>query len=468
MASVVPKSMAVKSNYYNTRGYFHFKEEDGSVGLGEESVFSTLAKVEVEPAKSNANYVHLRFSHFNRYWQRKSDGSWFIAAESNQPEEDTTNPSCTLFEPIKVPDDDPAGAGFFYLIHVQSGGRLLIDNDTFVFYVEFNPKSYQGYLKAADMDALVKLPPLVAFKGLTGFVKGFRVDVRNFLQVSSYDRNEAFSRHQVRLMPDGHVRLLCEGWGLWWRLGADDWIMGDATDENAAGTLFWPLKIDGATIALQNQSNGNFCRRLVVPGSVFTDSLSASESAPSRQAGLQVEELVAERKISNVKFLMEYARVFDLEPYTAWKSEIPNDTDQDANMAVVITYEDSRSYSFGRSYTFPAGVPTTIEADLPFVGLGAAIAPSDYRISAPLQWNAANTMTSTVQATGFIPVPARHKAEVQYLGTRATCSIPFTYTQSDKSSAPSGATSETLQIDGIYTAVSCFQFNFNIINFKDL
>lgn len=92
-------------------------------------MFSTLVKIEAEQQAATST--------FNRYWARNADK--FIVAESNQPEEDTTKPSCTLFEAVKVDDND-----VFYLTHVQSGGRVLIDGPTLAFSVELNPSSEQG------------------------------------------------------------------------------------------------------------------------------------------------------------------------------------------------------------------------------------------------------------------------------------------------------------------------------------
>lgn len=73
-------------------------QADGYLGYGDESVFSPLVKIAVEKSTVNNNYVHLRFTYNNKYWQKSKDNNNLVAV-SNQPVEDTTDPFCTLFEP---------------------------------------------------------------------------------------------------------------------------------------------------------------------------------------------------------------------------------------------------------------------------------------------------------------------------------------------------------------------------------
>ena len=159
MAFMLPKFIAIKTTSYPDRGHLYYNERQSSVNLGEENVSSTLVKIEVERATSNTNYVHLRFSNSNRYWSLRANSN-VIVAESKQPVEDTTNPSCTLFQLVQAAGEV---AGVFYLNHVPTGGRLLVDNKNWGVYVEVNAPDSYGLLTYVDWSTLVNLHTLSQF-----------------------------------------------------------------------------------------------------------------------------------------------------------------------------------------------------------------------------------------------------------------------------------------------------------------
>lgn len=201
MALTLPQYIAVQS-YYNTDNGNAYYKDDGSVVLGESSVFSTTVKIEAERSTTSDSYINLRFVYSNKFWQKSADSS-FIVAQSNQPDEDMTQSSCTLFEAVQVNDD-----GLFYLKHVQSGGRLRIDDSTLGFYVDTNPSSDDGYMTFVDWDTLVKFPTnsLVAFKGDNGnYLKAYNKDNLPYLQFGSSDPNDAYSGHRVELIDNGSI-----------------------------------------------------------------------------------------------------------------------------------------------------------------------------------------------------------------------------------------------------------------------
>ncbi|KAL6576727.1 hypothetical protein OROMI_011003 [Orobanche minor] len=61
----------------------------------EKGRYNAKGKIQIETAKVDSNYVHLRFVHSNKYWSRNNDG--FVVANSTEAEEDRTKPSCTMF-----------------------------------------------------------------------------------------------------------------------------------------------------------------------------------------------------------------------------------------------------------------------------------------------------------------------------------------------------------------------------------
>ncbi|KAH6812980.1 hypothetical protein C2S51_021998 [Perilla frutescens var. frutescens] len=465
---MLPRFIAIKSYYNSDKGYIYYKADEGkgsgSVVLGEDkSVFSTLVKIEVEPAKgySHGKFVHLRFCHSNRYWARKANHK-LIVAESKQPEEDTSKSSCTLFEQHWNADSDKAGV--FHFTHVQSGGRLRIDDLKSV-YCDDKYVPGDGYLAYVDWDTLVNMPQHVAFKGNNNsFLKGYWQDGLNYLQFGSPDPNGEQSGHEVQLMPDGHVKIKSVYFGRFWRYGTN-WIWADSNDDSSSNvdTLFWPVKIDNNTIALRSAANNNFCQRLTTDNK--TSCLNAATKTINDEAKLEVHELVVERKIYNVRYRMEDARIFGEKPFVAGTTTAVNRSDTESSIAVAVEYKDSRSYSFSRSLSLTAGVKTSIEADV--MGIAKETIEFSFEITGALEWAKSEVTERTVTATGTVPVPPRTKAVVNYVGTLGTCNIPYSYTQQDKSSTD-GRVLERQLIDGIYTGVNCYNFSFEVLQYQSL
>ena len=76
---------------------FVYCKDDGTMGDGIGSMSDPAVMVAVEQSAADSRYVSLRFTNNNKYWQKSaSDNS--IMAVSSQKVEDTTDPSCTLFQ----------------------------------------------------------------------------------------------------------------------------------------------------------------------------------------------------------------------------------------------------------------------------------------------------------------------------------------------------------------------------------
>ncbi|KAG6398020.1 hypothetical protein SASPL_139470 [Salvia splendens] len=432
-----------------------YRKDDGSVADGESDKFNELVKIEVERSKTNNKRVHLRFCQKNRYWQKNEDDESIVAVSTN-PEEDTTKASCTLFEPVQQSDD------VVYFRHVQTGWRVMLNNSTLGFYVDKN--SVGAPIGFVDWDTLVKLPKHVAFLGDNDkYLKAYK-DNRNYLQFSSNDPNEILSGYEVSLMRDGHVRIKSDQWGLYWRMA---WfsIFADSDDATAndTTTLFWPVKIDENTIALKSTRANRFLKRLTDDGN--DDYLHASLSNITKEARFKVQELVMDRRIYNVTFRMEDARIYNETPYVAGTTTVNNYADQEGSIAVSLKYTDTRSYYFTRSVSLTAGVTHTITAGIP--GIGEAGIEVSAEISTETEWNDTKAESVEVSATGTVPVPAKSSAVVHYVGTRGTCDVPFSYTQRDRSSTD-GKIMQTEQIDGVFTGVNNYGFQFTVEKYQPL
>ncbi|KAG6398052.1 hypothetical protein SASPL_139502 [Salvia splendens] len=426
-------------------------QDNGYLGYGGDSVFSPLVKIAVEKVTVNNNYVHLRFTYNNKYWQRSKD-NYNLVAVSNQPVEDTTDPFCTLFEPSVT-------SGHVKFTHVQSG---LSVQSTYAPNNLCLSKDYGfGNFGMTDWDALVKMPKHIALKGDNGmYLKAIQLFGAR-LQLGSNDATDKLSGHTVTLMPDGHVRLNSDYFGKFWFVASydGDWVYGDFNDDpkSADTTMFWPIKIDENTIALQSKVNNSFC--IPKTDANVSDCLAALADSIQTSAKFQVQELVMYRKIYDVIYRMEDARIYGETPFLAGTTTLTNTKDQVDTMSVQITYQDQKSYTFSRGFSLKAGVTASIETEVPFIAEDKI--EVSFEISGSFEWDTTTTTTTSVTAQGSVPVPANSTVKVHYVGTRGTCNVPYSYSQEDQSSTTGEITYYDLT-DGIYEGVSCYNFDFKV------
>ncbi|XP_037450473.1 uncharacterized protein LOC119320510 [Triticum dicoccoides] len=70
----------------------------------------TRYDVEVSRGHNGSGLVHIRCRYNRKYWVTRQRGdAWCIAADADEPEEDLTNPNCTLIKPIIVTTTDDSG-----------------------------------------------------------------------------------------------------------------------------------------------------------------------------------------------------------------------------------------------------------------------------------------------------------------------------------------------------------------------
>ncbi|KAL1538270.1 hypothetical protein AAHA92_27032 [Salvia divinorum] len=436
------------------RDTYVFRQDDGFVFEGKDDIFSEQVKIEIEPSKTDDKCVHLRFSHKNKYWQ-KNAGDDSIVAVSNKPEEDREKESCTLFEVIQE-------SNVLYFTHVQTGWSVTVNNSTRAFYLAQN--SFSAALGFVDWDTLVKLPKHVAFLGDNRkYLMAVR-DNHNYLQFGSDDTNDILSGYEVSATYDGHVRIKSDQWGLFWRW-ADNSIWADSDDVTAddIATLFWPVKIDERTIALRCAGNNKFCKRLT--DDTLKNYLNAAATNITTEARLKVQELVMERKIYNVMYRMEDARIYEETPYLAGTTTVTNNANEAGSIAVTIKYKEETSYYFSQIMSVSSGVKSSITAEIP--SIGEASIETTHQISTAFRWNNATTTIWYVTKTGTVTVPARSVAVVHYVGMKGTCDVPFSYTQQDMSSID-GKIMETDQIDGVFTGVNAYSLKFTVHKYEPL
>ncbi|KAE9444713.1 hypothetical protein C3L33_23389, partial [Rhododendron williamsianum] len=434
----LPSLVVLKSNYNHK--YLRYNHEDGEAhGLlqfsGEEIV-SPYAKFAVEAAKNGQGLVHIRCCYNNKYWQ--AGNRRYIAAVGDQPEEDQSKSSCTLFEPLYI---EAASTGTdaktVRFRHVQLGNYAClwraaaphesclcaavptVDGDSCDVYTIVNWQS------------LLILPKKVAFKGSNGnFLTSSWIETHPYLASTCSDIGDITVGNEVIATGDGSVRIKSDYHGRFWRR-SPNWIWADSTSNSTenSDTLFWPVKVDSSNvIALRNLGNNNFCKLLTTEGK--TNCLNAAVATITKEARLEVHETVFSRSVYNCNYRLTDARIYGETVLTMATGEATNYNDEASSFGLKLSYTKTKS-------SIPYIVEGKVEVSAEVTGTKG--------------WGETETSTTTVETVYNVIVPPKTKVTVSALGTQGTCDVPFSYSQTDD--LPDGTSITYNMNDGVYTVL---------------
>ncbi|KAK4280021.1 hypothetical protein QN277_011705 [Acacia crassicarpa] len=519
---VLPRFMVLKSNYNNK--YLRFIQEDvqvhGFLQFSGKEVVSQYAKFEVEMAKRGNGLVHIRCCYNNKYWVRWSQNHWWIVAGADEPEEDQSKWSCTLFKPIYV-DDDAKAVRFS---HVQLGHyaclwRIGAPVGSYLFAGSIHPdQDLCDVCTIIDWESLLIMPKHVAFKGDNDrYLSACWIEGHQYLQFASNDIGEPTVGNEIFTTHDGSIRIKSDYFGKFWRC-SHNWILADSdallqemdftsqknvhflksevknkgggilrdifkgrccqillcrshrhppktdvksdlwssddTTNNNSDTLFWPIKVDNNVVALRNLGNNNFCKRVTTEGK--TNCLNAGVSTISRQARIEVEELVLSRKIDKVNFRLLDARIYDQKVLTVATQESINRTKEPNNTELKLSYTEIKSSTWNSSVSLKLGVNTSIQTGVPFIAEGKIDIAAE--LNGVYQWGDTKTESTALETLYKVTVPPMTKVIVSMLATRGSCDVPFSYTQRD--TLTNGKQVTYQMDDGIYTGINSFNFKY--------
>lgn len=459
MASALPRFVTIQSSF-SEKTYLRYVHEDGELhqylqATGEEIV-SPYAKFEIERAKNDTNaFVHIRSCYNNKYWRAaRSSTPYFILAAADEPNEDQSEWSCTLFEPIRVAD------GTFQFRHVQLGRFLT---------VSFLSAAKRSCLRAdstsvtsvglhvfgvGDWASLLILPKHIALKGDNGLYLSARTIERYpYLQFASSDHGDPTVGNEVFITKDGSIRIKNNFFGKFWRR-SPNWIWADSDDTTTdnSDTLFSAVKVGDNVIALRNLGNANFCKRLTTEGK--TSCLNAAVTTISQEARLVVEELVISRKIDFVNFRLLDARIYNQNIITMVTKSVTNDTQESNTATLSLVRRETKSSTWNASVSLMLGVTTTITTGVPLIAKGEIEISTEF--TSEYQWGGTVTTETEVESVYTITVPPMSKVKVSVLATQASCDVPFNYTQRD--TLMSGEQVVYNKDDGVYTGINSYNF----------
>ncbi|KAB2092168.1 hypothetical protein ES319_A02G010700v1 [Gossypium barbadense] len=435
----LPRFIVIKS--INANACLAFKQDDpyeGYAEFSESMVTGPNAKFEVESAKGGL--VHIRNCINMKYLERTEEGSisgkaderYWITATAEKKEEDQSREWCTLFQPL---EEDLVNKTYRFM-HVQSGCYLRLrqtySSDITAGVLATSTKidaNGNDVFKVIDWDTLVILPRYIAFKGNNDmFLRLAEIDGHPYLQFLGEDIGEAAVAMEVFYTPNGDIRIKPVCSDKYWKLKPDwIWVDSDDTKGNDKDTLFHPFKVDGKTIALLSLGNNMFCKRFTSEGR--TSCLSARIPSVTKEAYLNVVEPVLSRKIENLRYDTENARVYDEKVQIVAKNSASNHTKQSNTMDVKLTYTDTTTSTWNSHFSLGLEAKASFEFGIPLIAEGSVEVSTN--VETGIQWGETKTTTTVMEVNHQVHVPPMTKVTVYLLMTRGKCDVNFMFTQKD-------------------------------------
>ncbi|KAL6143692.1 hypothetical protein ACLB2K_054387 [Fragaria x ananassa] len=427
MSILLPPTIALRSHAFDT--YLSYSndsdsETHGLLKVNGEIVISRLAKFQVVSATIGTGLVHIRSSHNRKFLRRRIEGNlWsgdiYLSPDADEPEEDQSKWSCTLFEPRLFSPGNHVQVRF---IHVQTKRYATAMEEVrggkrFFGLTEVH-SSASWIFDVIDLESMVILPKHVAFKGHTG----------NYL----------------KLVEDAKHRFISTDEGL-----PESWYEVDTDRHGRVGIMSREDKKH--CFALKRTMHWEPIDLLTAP---FT-SIAASTH-------LRLEELVLSRRIYETSFDLANAVIYGETPIIMASASASNNTSADNTVELKFEYKESQSSTWSSSHSWMVGVSLTAEFKVPFIGGTEVTAETQF--SGSYDWGTTITSETTLGTTYTATVPAYSSIIVSLLATKGTCDVSFSYYQRDV--LYDGSTEIFRKDDGLFTGINTYKFHYVVTTTK--
>ncbi|KAI3881276.1 hypothetical protein MKX03_005123 [Papaver bracteatum] len=414
-----------------------------------EDVVTPYTKFEAEMAskvdKNNKGLVHIRCCYNNKYLVKASESSDLIVPRAKMPEEDDTNKSCTLFEPIFNKHGTTLQVRFK---HAQLDQPLSVNSTASENVIRVNKDVAASYFNVVNWQSLLLLPTHVAFKRHDGQYVTVLTDYED-LVFTSDDAGDPTVGHEVVTTRDGSIRLKSDCLNKYWHQDNCGWIWPKSDSKD----LFQPIRVSNNIIALRSLSNNKYCRSCK-DGDLYY--LRADVSTISRDTHFEVVELVLFRSVYNVVFRKKDSRIYEESEITMASGEVVNRTNVEDTIELKLSYEDTRtsswnfsgSVTFGVQYHMKAGIPEICETGIEFSA----------SITLGIQYTTTTSTTRLAETVYKVNVPARTRVKVSLKATKGKCDVPYSYTQCD--TLLNGETETYRKDDGVFTGANCYNLSY--------
>uniref|UniRef100_A0A0D9XU75 Agglutinin domain-containing protein n=1 Tax=Leersia perrieri TaxID=77586 RepID=A0A0D9XU75_9ORYZ len=465
--AVAPQCVAFRLEHNGS--YLRFAHENKETNksfldANGEDCISPYTRFYLEPSKQHDGLVHIRCCYNNTYWavqEQLQDGAGWIIGTANEPEDDLSKASCTLFKLIPASDDSPDSIRF---LHAQLGKHACTFSSSDI----ANKNLTGSYMHVAgqadnnfntytviDLSQQKNLPKYVTFWGNNWkYLSARKIEGYNYLQFASEDIGDPTVINTTFTNNDGTVRIKSNHFGKFWRR-SPNWIWADSTDTSNRNrdTLFKVVKA-GEFFALRNMGNNNFCKRLTTEGK--TSCLNAAVSTISAEAKLKVEEAVISRRIYNVDFDLSKARTYGKRALIMSTASALNLTTVNNKATLTLDYQETDKRTWDSTVSWKLTAEASISAGIPMIGEASVTVTNEF--NGEYKWGSTLEKIIKQNVQYEATIPPKTRVTVSLIATQGSCDVPFSYKQEDV--LYDGRTVTYTMNDGLYTGVNCYDFKY--------
>ncbi|CAN1253320.1 hypothetical protein LINPERPRIM_LOCUS8282 [Linum perenne] len=460
--TTLPKFVVFYSTYRET--YWKYLPDVSSLVVPHGTKASDPgSRFEIEQSKVHPALIHIRCSYNNKYLRSQESDcfQYFMVAAADEPEDDQTKLTSTLF----LPEFTLNTTVSFLHVHL---GLYLFDDHPYIKAGYDTSTDLKCQFRFVDWESLVTLPKHLTFRGDNGNYLGLILgETGAGLRFEIDEPKDKSIVHEVVSLSDGTIRIKNVSQGSYWKLGdSNGYILANgSTATLTQDSVFQPVKVNDDTIALRNMGNNLYCKRYT--NTTVENGLYANESEIQDTAHLKLTELVASRRIEDIKFSLSQGNdwVYDITNNVILNpgQDVNNDSDTAQTFNVKISYKDTKTASTWTSInsSLKTGPVVTIQPDqIPHI-----TDSSNIELTTPFQesfvWGETTTKNSHEFKVKQVTLEPMTTVTIKLMATVGTCHVPLTYTRYDVLDETTGQEETHMMDDGVYTGTNYFNFTFD-------
>ncbi|KAI3898339.1 hypothetical protein MKX03_033570 [Papaver bracteatum] len=448
--------------------YLHLNKASSSVGpmhfhgdysYGLETRFEVVPATKEKLDNEGNQLVHIRSMHNNKFWEktRNSNTDW-ITATAEKTEENPGSAGCTLFEAEHLGQDSASKSDIYNIIlrHKNSGYYIIASHDQTMYSgLKLDAKKPDVFSKFLDWQSIVMLPEIIRIKGDNGnYLRAYPKD--GYLGFDPNFSNEPVFEFEVSASRDGGIRIKSVQYGKYW---VDDerseWVFrdGDFSTEHDTNTVFIATKIEHNKIALRCLKNNLFCKRLSRHNK--DNCLATDMDYIDKYTPLIIEEPVNSRTIDNVEYRIEDARIYDEHEVALVSLEAINKRDVTDTANLNLTHTETYTRQWTTALSLTVGVKASLSCKIPLINGGGSISRS-IEFNDSYEWGHDHKKEHTEGDKITVNLPPLSRVKVALTAKRASCEIPFSYTQRD--TMENGHPKVYQKHDGLFKGHNAFNY----------
>ncbi|KAI3844660.1 hypothetical protein MKX03_026762 [Papaver bracteatum] len=478
MTATLPKVFILQSNY-NHR-YMNFKDDipelPNALQFAGEYSFDIETRFAVEKSTTRSGLVHIKSLANNRYWSAISPSGPWITAGAENPVEDPSRWSCTLFQPIFLTAADNKTVSFR---HIKTGNYACLwysdppaaESDCLYIGSEtVYPSNKLAEYTIIDWEDIVMLPDRIRIKENEGdkYLKAHENGFMSFNHGLPDPGTRQFDvEYQVYPSRNGGIELRSIGIDKFWCTQIEPpWVTALGTREKVppeTNTIFLPNMINENTITLKCLRDNLFC---TIRSEIFKkNGLATMVGYADQKSYMVIEEPVKSRRISNVEFRFKEASIYDKDFVILMTDSAENNSAKPLTVLFDFGVSVTQTSTWNASVSLKLGVTASLTAGVPSLGIGGELKISS-EFSGSYAWGKTEETKADVKKSYQYIVEPMKKVKVYLSGTQGRYYVPFSYTQKDVLSDGTTKTYDNKQ--GWFTGQNSYQFDFKIDSVTDL